>query len=150
MSKTFDLKWRGEEVVQLCEEQAKEIMAEFALIAEGESKKELSKGHGVETGTLRRSIHADDADYNFGGDNVAASGSSPERGGREIMPKKDGHRVIAALGSGLVYAMAIHQGWSSGAKGLRGSFSGYHYLTNGVERAKGKLDAIIGRHQVKE
>jgi hypothetical protein len=139
---TFDLNWRGEEVVQLCEEKAKEIMAEFALTAEGESKRELTKGHGVKTGTLRRSIHADDADYNFGGDNVVPSGSSPERGGREIMPKKDGHRVIAALGSGLVYAMRIHQGW--------GKFPGYHYLTNGVEKAKGRLSAIITRHQVKE
>ena len=139
---TYDLNWRGEEVVRLCEEKAVEIMAEFVLIAEGESKKTLAKGHGVITGTLRRSIHAEDADYNFGGDNVAPSGSSPERGGRGIVPKKDGHRVIAALGSGLVYAMRIHQGW--------GKFPGYHYLTNGVERAKGRLAAIITRHQVKE
>lgn len=141
MSGNFDLNWRGEEVIKLCEEKAAEIMAEFALTAEGEAKKELTKGHGVETGTLRRSIHAANTDYDFSQDNVEPSKSSPEMGGRDIEVKK-GKRVIAALGSGLVYAMRIHQGW--------GKLPGYHYLTNGVEKAKAKLAAIIARHQVSE
>lgn len=142
MSKQFDITWHDKEVIKLCEENLAEIMAEFALTAEAEAKKELVKGHGVETGTLRRSIHADGVDYDFGGDNVEPSESSPERGGKEIKPTKVEHKVTAALGSGLSYAMRIHQGW--------GKFPGYHYLTIGVDKARAKLDAIIGRHQVKE
>ena len=142
MSKTYDLDWHGEEVVKIAEGNLEKILAEFTLTAEGEAKKELVKGHGVETGTLRRSIHAADADYDFSGDDVEPSASSPERGGKEIKPTKSEHRFLTALGSGLVYAMRIHQGW--------GVFTGYHYLTIGVEKAKGRLDTIIGRYQVKE
>ena len=142
MSKIFDLNWRGDEVVKLTEEQAMAIMGEVGLTAEGESKKELKKGHGVKTGTLRRSIHAESPKYNFAADNVEPSSGSPERGGKIVEAVKDGsHRFIVALGSGLAYAMKIHQGW--------GSFLGYHYITIGVDKTKAKLGAIIGRDQVK-
>lgn len=142
MSKLFDLNWRGDEVVKLTEEQAMAIMGEFGLTAEGESKKDLKKGRGVKSGTLRRSIHAESPQYNYAGDNVEPSSGSPERGGKLVKAVRDGsHRFVVALGSGLVYAMKIHQGW--------GSFLGYHYITNGVDKTKAKLGAIIGRHQVK-
>jgi len=44
------------------------------------------------------------------------------------------------VGSGLRYAMPVHQGHHS--------FQGYHYLTNGLKKAKAKLDAILRRHRL--
>lgn len=137
----WDFRWHDEEVIQLCEEQLGEILSEFTLVAEGKAKKKLTKGHGVLTGTLRRSIHAAGGDYVFSKDNVEPSKASPERGSQKVTPTKEGNKLFTALGSGLVYAMRIHQGW--------GSFAGYHYLTEGVDEAKGELDAIIERHKVK-
>ena len=141
MSKLFDLKWNGEEVVQLCEEQLRAIMNEAGLVAEGEAKRELRKGHGVVTGTLRRSIHTAQPDYNFAADDVKAAAGTPERGGKAIDAVKDGsNRFAVAVGSGLRYAMKVHQGW--------GNFQGYHYITNGVDKMKKRLGEIIARHQV--
>jgi hypothetical protein len=137
----WDFQWNLEEVIQLSEDQLEAIIAEFALVTEGESKKELSKGHGVKTGTLRRSIHAANLEYDFGSDDVEADASSPERGNQSVKPTRDGKRIIVALGSGLSYALKIHQGW--------GKFGGYHYITSGLEKAKAQRDAIIERHQVK-
>lgn len=147
--KHFRLNWKGDQVIKITEENACKILGEFALVAEGESKKELQKGHGVLTGTLRRSIHAASPDYEFSKDNVESSGSSPERGGKEVIGKKVGGKIMVLLGSGLRYAMAIHQGWSTGSEGKRGSFDGYHYLVNGLDKAKAKLGSIIERHQAK-
>jgi len=141
MSKLFDLEWHGEEVIQVSEDQLGEIMSEFTLVAEGCSKKKLRKGHGVLTGTLRRSIHGASGDYTFAGDNVEPSESSPERGNQKITPVRVGNHFLTQLGSGLVYAMKMHQGW--------GKFAGYHFITEGVDEAKGQIDAIVARHQVK-
>lgn len=146
--KNFRLNWKGDQVLKLSEEQASAILVEYALIAEGESKKELEKGHGVKTGTLRRSIHAASPDYNFGQDNVAPGAGTPERGGEKIKAKRVGGKLMVLLGSGLSYAMAIHQGWNWQKNGLIGVFGGYHYLTKGVEKAKDHIERIIARHQV--
>ena len=156
----WDFKWRDKEVIKLAEDRLGDIMAEFALVAEGEAKKELQKTggtprrdrrkgrskniispHGLVTGTLRRSVHVANIEYNFSGDDVVPSGSTPERGKQKINPTKIGNKLTLSLGSGLKYAMKVHQGW--------GRFAGYHYLTIGVEKAKAKKDAIIARHQVK-
>lgn len=147
--KGFRLNWKGPQVLVQSEKQMCEIMGEFALVAEGESKKELSKGHGVVTGTLRRSIHAASPDHDFSADNVESSTGSPERGNKKVLGKRVGDKIMVLLGSGMSYAMAIHQGWNWQKNGLIGVFAGYHYLTNGLEKAKGKMDSIIARHQVK-
>jgi hypothetical protein len=137
----WDFKWRDKEVIQLSQEQLSAIMSEFTLVAEGESKKELTKGHGVLTGTLRRSIHGASGKDDFAGENVEPSAASPERGNQKVTPVRDGNKLLTSLGSGLVYAMRMHQGW--------GTFAGYHFITNGVDKAKGKMNEIIARHQVK-
>ncbi len=137
----WTFKWNDKEVIKVSEEQLGEILSEFTLVAEGESKKKLSKGHGVLTGTLRRSIHGASADYEFGNDDVKPEKGTPERGYKKVTPIREGHRFLTALGSGLQYAMRIHQGW--------GSFTGYHYLTEGVEAARKKINEIVARHQVK-
>lgn len=140
--KPFRLNWKGEHVLKLSEKAMSDIMVEAALTIEAEAKKELIKGHGVVTGTLRRSIHAASPSYNFSQDNVESSKSTPELGGKKIVPQRIGNKLTVLVGSGLSYAMKIHQGW--------GSFAGYHYLTNGAEKMKAKWDQIVARHQVKE
>ena len=135
-----ELIWRGDEVLKTTQENAAKIISEFALTVEGEAKKELRKGHGVETGTLRRSIHTALPGYDWGGDDVEPSAGAIERGGEAAMPEA-GNQLTVEVGSGLVYAMAVHQGHHS--------FSGHHYLTNGLKKAQGKLSSIIARHQVK-
>lgn len=142
MSKIYEINWKGDEVVKLSEEQLGAVLSDFALVAEGKSKKKLTKGHGVRTGTLRRSIHAASPDYDFARDNVEPSESTPELGGQAAKASSDGKRMIVALGSGLDYALSIHQGW--------GNFPGYHFLTDGVTETKLELDTILARHQVSE
>ena len=146
------LNWKGDEVLKTTQENAAKIISEFALTVEGEAKKELKKsakengvwvkggGRGVRTGTLRRSIHTALPGYDWGGDDVEPSGGSPERGNNAVVPET-GNQLTVEVGSGLVYAMAVHQGHHN--------FIGYHYLTNGLKKAQGKLASIIARHQVK-
>lgn len=135
----FRLDWRGDELKRTIQENGAKIVSEFALTVEGEAKKELRKGHGVLTGTLRRSIHTALTGYDWGGDDVEPGPGAPERGGEQIVPDA-GEQATVQVGSGLVYAMAVHQGHHS--------FQGYHYLTNGLNKAKGKLSSIIARHKV--
>jgi hypothetical protein len=136
----FRLDWKGEEVARIAKENAAAIISEFALTVEGESKKELRRGHGVETGTLRRSIHTALPGYDWGGDDVEPSAGAAERGGDAVMPEAS-DQITVQVGSGLGYAMPVHQGHHN--------FAGYHYLTNGLKKAQGKLPSIIARHQVK-
>lgn len=113
-------------------------VGEIGLRIEAEAKRELQPGHGVLTGTLRRSIHAADPGYDFAGDDVAPSDSSPERGGQDVAGVPDGDKIVVVVGSGLVYALAVHQG--------HGSFEGYHYLTNALEKVRPKAPAIVRKH----
>jgi hypothetical protein len=138
------LNWRGAEVAKLASDQVIEIMSDVGLAAEGNAKRELAKGHGVITGTLRRSIHAATPGYGWSGD----AGGTGERGGSRVRAERSGGRIHIEVGSGLEYAMAIHQGWSN-SNGLRGSFSGYHYLTNGVEKTRAQVPAIVTRWKLK-
>ena len=77
------------------------------------------------------------------------SDNGPERGGQLIDAMQDGDQVTVQVGSGLVYAMAINQGWPSGYKKMKGSFTGYHYINNGLKKAKEKLQTILAKYQVK-
>lgn len=138
----YELDWRGDEVKQIVLEHGAEIIAEFGLTVEGESKKELSKGHGVETGTARRSIHTALPGYDWGGDDVEPSNSSPERGDAQVVPDINGSKLTIEVGSGLKYALPLHQGHHN--------FSGYHFLTNGLNKAKENLASIIARHKVQK
>jgi hypothetical protein len=135
----FKLNWKGDELKRIMQENGAKIIAEFGLTVEGEAKRELRKGHGVLTGTLRRSIHMALPGYDWSGDDVTPSAGTPERGGQTVMPETSEKQTVQ-VGSGLVYAMAVHQGY--------GSFIGYHYLTNGLKKAKEKLPSIIARYKV--
>lgn len=136
----YRLDWRGDEAKRQVMQNVAQAWGEFGLEVEGESKRELRRDHGVESGTLRRSIHVAEAGYDWSGDDVAAGQSSPERGGALVTPNADGAALSLSVGSGLRYAMPVHQGHHS--------FQGFHYMTIGLKKAKAKLDAILGRHRL--
>lgn len=138
------LNWRGAEVAKATGDQVIEIMSDIGLAAEGNSKSELVKGHGVVTGTLRRSIHAASPGYDWAGD----AGGTGKRGRSRARAERSGGRIGIEVGSGLEYAMAIHQGWND-SNGLRGSFAGYHYLTIGVDKTRPQVPAIIVKWKLK-
>jgi len=132
------LKWKGKQVEDEVVERLSAALVDIGLDVEGEAKKELTKGHGVLTGTLRRSIHTASPGYNWGSDNVTPSESSPERGGGEATPAKKENRLTIEVGSGMEYAMAVHQG--------HGSFGGYHFITNAIVKVKPRAGDHIRRH----
>lgn len=119
------LNWRGR---QAGDEFLRKVivpgMGLIGLAVESEAKQELRKGHGVESGTLRRSIHTAEPGYHWGSDDVEPAPGTPERGGK----RTDG--LVVQVGSGLNYALPVHQG--------HGSFGGYHYILIGAERVRGK------------
>lgn len=141
-------KWNGPQVTLAVQGNMAKALGKFGLVAEGFSKKELYKPpgfpkerHGVETATLRRSIHTAQPGYAWAGDNVAPSAGASERGGAGTEAIIEGSRIALQLGSGLAYALAVHQGHHN--------FAGYHYLVNGVEKAKAQLPGILKAHQLK-
>lgn len=134
------LDWRGDAVRREVERRMAQAMGRFGLEVEREAKLELRKGHGVETGTLRRSIHTAAAGYDWTGDDVEPSAGSPERGGQAAEGTLEGGQITVQVGSGIRYALAVHQG--------HGRFGGYHFLTNGLEKAKGKLRGILEMFRV--
>ena len=127
--------WRGMEVTQAVAKKVAMALGEFGLTAEGHAKRELRKGHGVITGTLRRSIHTAEPGYNWSGDD-----GSSELGGQKVDASVNGSRIVVQLGSGLGYALPVHQGHQG--------FEGYHFLTIGVDKAKKEVPAILKRHQL--
>ena len=134
-------KWRGKQIGEAVAKNVAAAMGELGLRAEGYSKKELRKGHGVETGTLRRSIHTAQPGYNWSADNVKPKSGTPERGGRAVDALIESKKITIQLGSGLGYALPVHQGHHS--------FSGYHYLTNGVDKTKPEVPAVLKKHELR-
>ena len=128
--------WRGKEVTQEVLQNVAKAMGEFGLRVEGHSKKELRKGHGVITATLRRSIHCAQPGYNWAGDTGGG-----ELGGRSFEAMIKGQKVTIQLGSGLRYALPVHQGHHS--------FQGYHFLTIGVDKARPELPEVLARHKLR-
>jgi hypothetical protein len=53
----------------------------------------------------------------------------------------NGRKITIEVGSGLVYALSVHQGHHS--------FDGHHYLTKGLANAKPKLKAILEKYKLK-
>ena len=116
------LNWKGKQVEAEIIARLKLALGDIGLDIEGEGKQQLYPGHGVITGTLRRSIHAASGDHVF-----AADAAGQELGGSAPQAVERSNRLLIAVGSGLNYAMTVHQG--------HGAFQGYHYMTNAVQRA---------------
>jgi len=142
MADGYSLDWRDEDVKRIVRENGAAIISEFALTVEGESKKELEKDHGVETGTLRRSIHVVLPGYDWSGDDVEPDPGTPERGNALVTPDTNSTELTVEVGSGENYAMAVHQGHHK--------FQGYHFITNGLNKSKEKLPSIIARYKVQK
>lgn len=126
------LKWKGDEVQKQVIAAIVDGVTEFGLTHETEAKRELTPGHGVLSGTLRRSIHAASPDYNFGGDDLPPTPNSPERSGAGLDVQQRGIRVAVTVGSGMVYARYIE--------------NLYSYMVNSHQRIIGKLPEIIRKH----
>jgi hypothetical protein len=135
------LVWRGTQVVRAVQSNVEDAYTEFGLTVERYSKKELKRGHGVLSGTLRRSIHTAEPGYDWSADDVPAGKSGPERGGRRVKAKTIGVKTTLLVGSGLKYSLPVHQGHHN--------FEGYHYLTNGLAKAKPELPVILKKHRMK-
>jgi hypothetical protein len=134
-------KWNGPQISAEVKDNVAKALGRFGLVAEGNSKKELTKGHGVETGTLRRSIHTAGPEYNWAADNVEPASGTSELGGASTEGVIQGDRITLSLGSGLNYALPVHQGHHN--------FAGYHFLVNGLEKAKAQLPMILKAFQLK-
>jgi len=137
--KGFKLDWKGADARERVVKAIIGGVNEFHLEVEREAKRILQpKGKGVITGTLRRSIHADSPTYTWGSDDVVPSKGTPERKGTGEMPLEQGNTVVGTIGSGLVYAMPVHEG--------HGSFAGYQYITRGYEKVQHKLPDKLKKH----
>ncbi len=134
--KRVKLKWRGDKIEGLIDQAAISALSIFGLKVEAGAKKELYPGHGVVTGTARRSIHAAGIDYNFVDDDVEPGQQTPERGLKSVKNRirKIGAVLSVVVGSGLRYAMALHQG--------HGSFEGYHFLLKPYDELKDDFPEI--------
>lgn len=154
-------KWRSEEIAQAVAENMAKAIGEYGLRVEGHAKKQLERGHGVLTGTLRRSIHTAQPGYSWRSDNfkgkykrsgkkITVISAGPERGNQQTDAVESGNKITVQVGSGLFYALAIHQGWARGYKGMKGSFEGYHFITNANEKAKPELAAILKKYRLKK
>lgn len=137
------LDWRGEQVQTEVRKRVAQAWGEVGLRVETEAKRELYKGHGVITGTLRRSIHTATPPYSWGSDDVAPSNNSPERGGQMNLAGMESDGLTIQVGSGLKYAMVVHQGRDDG------SFEGYHYLRNALAKVKPQIQGVLKKYGLK-
>jgi len=148
--------WKSQEVVAQVHQNVATAYTEFGLMVEGNAKQELRKsefirvngrtrwvrggGHGVRSGTLRRSIHLAQPGYNWQQDDVPLDKEGPERGGHKVEAVVTAGRVGLQIGSGLHYALVVHQG--------HGSFKGHHYLTRGLDKTKPELPTLLKKHRM--
>src|SRR5512142_2111304 len=99
----YQLNWLGQVVFQDAMRILSDAWGQVGLAVEGNAKKELYKGHGVLTGTLRRSIHTAKPGYAWPGDNVEPENDTPERGGKSVKADANASEVRLEVGSGMVY-----------------------------------------------
>jgi hypothetical protein len=128
----YRLEWKGAQTRAQVVEAIKSGLGEFGLKHETEAKRELQPGHGVLTGTLRRSIHSAADSYDFAGDDVPPTTSSPDRGGNEVIPQESGGRVVVVVGSGMIYARKMEEL--------------YAYMQNSHNRVLPELIPTIQKH----
>lgn len=136
------LNWKGPQVVAQVHKNVGKAYTKFGLKVEGRAKKKLQKGHGVITSTLRRSIHLAQPGYNWSQDDVAPGEKGPERGRQAVEAEVTFGRVGLQIGSGLHYALPVHQG--------HGGFAGYHFLTEALDETKPELPAILKEFRMEE
>ena len=110
----MSLKWNGQ-LEHALENKLGAALTQFGLRVEARAKNRLRPsqqdgegrfvrggGHGKRTGTLQRSIHVAGPTHSFRNDSGA-------QGGQDVRPEKQGQRLMIAVGSGLDYALVVHQ-----------------------------------------
>ena len=153
MSAKIRLDWRGDEVLEAVAAMSAAALGEIGLRIEAEAKRNLKPsakvkrgrryvyvpggGRGVRTGTLRRSLHTAKPGYSWTGDDVEPGPATPARGGRRVEGQRQGLRVCVAVGSGLDYAIYLHQSETS---------EGRHYLTRAVEKVAPQAPDILRKY----
>ncbi len=130
------LRWRTREVKAEVSQTIAESMVEWLSGVEQDAKNSLYPGHGVDTGSMKRSIHAADDHYNWPADHEYPNG--PERGGMVFKPTITEKAVIATIGSGQGYAIFSHQG-AKGQIGLR-------FIIAPVLASVNRLHQILAAH----
>jgi len=146
----FHLDWRGPELDRKLRAGLGAGLSEIGLRIEAKAKARLKPseqlddewveggGHGKRTGTLQRSIHNAQLGYDWGGDNVEPSDSSPEHGGQGVTPTEEGDALWIEIGSGLEYAMAVHENHYDPDVVL--------FIQQAADDVKPQAPAIIKRH----
>lgn len=133
------LDWQGDRMKEQITAGLSEALVDWLLLAEQDAKGRLFRGHGEDTGSMKRGLHASPASYNFAADHAYPEG--PERGGQRFTPERTEDRISAALGSGQGYAIYPHQGTRS--------MRALHYLTDAVENTKAVLvPTVVARMRV--
>lgn len=127
----YRLSWKGKEVGDALVPKIAAGLGDVALEIEGNAKKELKAGHGLITGTLRRSIHAAEPGYPFHTENVKPGPLTPERGGMSVSGIKVGNAISVLVGSGMIYARKIE--------------NLYAYMLKGFHNALPRVPEIMGR-----
>lgn len=135
------LNWQGDQVLADVQRSVASALSELALRTETYAKLELQKGHGVITGTLRRSLHCAAPGYNWVGDHLEPSENTPELGLQRAAAGMINDEIVVQVGSGLRYALPVHQG--------HGNFGGYHFLTIGLEQAVNEIDEVLEKYKLK-
>ena len=127
------LEWMGDQVQQdVVRAVIINGLNEFGARWETAAKASVKPGRGVVTGTYRRSLHFSGRSYNFGGDNVTASSSTPERGGgNDGATVGSGYASIVA-GSGMVYARRLE--------------AMYNVVVGAHAQVVGQLPGILEKH----
>ena len=128
---TYKLEWKGEVVLADFQIIAVDSLIEYSEVMSTASQQELYPGHGKVTGTLQRSIHPAGPDYPWAADKDGAGGSEPAGLVTELLAE-------VVVGSGLIYAKAVHDG--------HGSFSGYQYVEQGSLKTRDQLPGIVAKH----
>lgn len=126
------LKWNGAETREQVVAAVVDGLQEFGLKHETAAKAQLEPGHGVLSGTLRRSIHSAGPEYDFAGDDTTPAADTPERGGQAADLHEEGGKVTVVVGSGMVYALKIEEL--------------YGYLQTGHDQVLPQLIPTIEKH----
>ena len=116
-------KWIDGDYRQLIRQNLLAAMREIALTVEGKAKDELYRPPD-----FPQSRHGVET-------------GTLRRDIRTEGPEADGRVVKAQVGAWAHYALPVHQGHHG--------FEGYHYITNGLDKTRPKVDLILKRHQVK-
>lgn len=158
------LTWRGDQVLDKTLTNVGRALTEFGLRVEASAKDQLYKGHGVITGTLRRSIHCATPGFNWLAEGRMMLGARNNRlrmksvkkamrgtslGQQMSLPNIQSLHMTARpamvgsvltlqVGSGLRYALPVEVGF--------GSFRGYNYMAIGLRQNVGKLPGILRKY----